>query len=210
MVAPPGAGKGTQATRLAAHYGIAHLSSGELFRREVEAGTEIGRAAAGYVARGDLVPDRLVLDMLGPHVLEAEGKKPQMALEPIVADYFRRDERPTKFIMDGYPRTRAQAEEAYQVAQVISGIELQAVVHLEVGRAELLRRLLARARMDGRADDTEPVIRHRLAVYDDETAPMLEFYAGRGLVVDIDGEQAVEDVFGAIVAAVDALRPGLA
>ncbi|HMC39519.1 MAG TPA: adenylate kinase [Acidimicrobiales bacterium] len=190
MVAPPGAGKGTQATRLAAHYGIAHLSSGELFRREVEAGTEIGRAAAGYVARGDLVPDRLVLDMLGPHVLEAAAQG--------------------GYVLDGYPRTRAQAEEAYQVAQVISGIELQAVVHLEVGRAELLRRLLARARMDGRADDTEPVIRHRLAVYDDETAPMLEFYAGRGLVVDIDGEQAVEDVFGAIVAAVDALRPGLA
>jgi len=131
-----------------------------------------------------------VLDMLGPHVLEAAAQG--------------------GYVLDGYPRTRAQAEEAYQVAQVISGIELQAVVHLEVGRAELLRRLLARARMDGRADDTEPVIRHRLAVYDDETAPMLEFYAGRGLVVDIDGEQAVEDVFGAIVAAVDALRPGLA
>lgn len=189
MVAPPGAGKGTQATRLAAHYGIAHLSSGDLFRREVAAGTAIGREAAAYVARGDLVPDRLVLDMLGPPVLEAAARG--------------------GYVLDGFPRTRAQAEEAYDVAHRIEGIELQAVVHLEVRREELLRRLLARAVADGRVDDTEAVIQHRLAVYDSETAPMLEFYAERGLVVDIDGEQAVEDVFSAIVGAVDAVRAGL-
>lgn len=190
MVAPPGAGKGTQAKRLAAHYGISHLSSGDLFRREVEAGTPIGSEAAAYLKRGDLVPDRLVLDILAGPILESASHG--------------------GYVLDGFPRTLAQAEEAYAIAQQVAGIELQAVVHLEVGRDELLRRLLARARADGRVDDTEEVIRHRLEVYDTQTAPMLEFYAGRGLVVDIDGERAVEDVFTDIVGAVDALRAGLA
>lgn len=189
MVAPPGAGKGTQASRLAAHYGIAHLSSGDLFRREIAAGTPIGQVAEAYLKRGDLVPDQLVLEVLGPHVLEAAAQG--------------------GYVLDGYPRTLAQAEEAYEVASRLEGIELQAVVHLEVSRTELLRRLLARARADGRVDDTEAVIRHRLAVYDNETAPMLEFYAGRGLVVEIDGEQPIDTVFSDIVASVDSLRAGL-
>ena len=189
MVAPPGAGKGTQATRLARQYRIAHLSSGDLFRREVAAGTEIGRQAAAYLARGDLVPDSLVLEMLAPVVLEAAAQG--------------------GYVLDGFPRTLAQAEEAYAVATRVAGIELQAVVHLEVSRDELLRRLLARAQQDGRVDDTEAVITHRLEVYDRETAPMLEFYAGRGLVVDIDGEQSVDEVFEATVGAIDALRAGL-
>jgi adenylate kinase len=189
MVAPPGAGKGTQAARLAGHYGIDHLSSGDLFRREVAAGTPIGREAAGYLERGDLVPDRLVLEVLAPHVLAAAARG--------------------GYVLDGYPRTRAQAEEAYDVAKEISGVELQSAVHLQVGRDELLRRLLARARRDGRVDDTEDVVRHRLDVYDRETVPMLDFYAGRGLVVDIDGEQPIEKVFSDIVAAVDALRADL-
>lgn len=190
MVAPPGAGKGTQAKRLAAHYGIAHLSSGDLFRREVAEGTPVGEEAAAYLKRGDLVPDSLVMEILAGPVLEAAAHG--------------------GYVLDGFPRTLRQAEQAYEVAQQVSGIELQAVVHLEVGSEELLRRLLARAQADGRVDDTEEVIRHRLEVYGSETAPMLEFYAGRGLVVDIDGEQPVEQVFSDIVGAVDALRAGLA
>ena len=190
MVAPPGAGKGTQATQLAAHYGIAHLSSGDLFRREVQAGTPIGEEAAAYLSRGDLVPDRLVLEMLARPILEAAARG--------------------GYVLDGFPRTLSQAEEAHRVAQQVSGVELQAVVHLQVGRDELRRRLLARARSQGRGDDTESVIGHRLDVYDSETAPMLEFYAGRGLVVDVDGERPVPEVFEAIVGAVDALRAGLA
>jgi adenylate kinase len=189
MVAPPGAGKGTQATLLAAHYGIAHLSSGDLFRTEVKCQTAIGKEAAGYLERGDLVPDSFVLELLGPHIVEAAQSG--------------------GYVLDGYPRTRAQAEEAYEVAKGLTGIELQAVVHLEVSRPELLRRLLARGHQDGRTDDNDTVIRHRLDVYDTETAPMLEFYAGRGLVVDIDGEPPVDDVFEAAVGAIDALRAGL-
>ncbi len=154
------------------------------------AGTEVGREAADYLARGDLVPDRLVLDLLAPHVFEAAAHG--------------------GYVLDGYPRTLPQAQEAYEVAGRISGVELQAVVHLEVGRDELLRRLMARASVDGRSDDTQSVIRHRLDVYDHETAPMLGFYAARGLVVDIDGEPGPDQVFSSIVGAVDPLRAGLA
>ncbi|MBV9660008.1 MAG: adenylate kinase [Acidimicrobiales bacterium] len=189
MVAPPGAGKGTQARLLAEHYGITHISSGDLFRREVAAGTPIGRKASEYLRRGDLVPDELVLEMLGRPVVDAAARG--------------------GYVLDGFPRSRPQAEEAYRMAQPLEGVELQSVVHLEVPRLELLRRLLARARSEGRRDDDRTVIEHRLEVYDRETEPMLAFYAERGLVVDVDGDQEVPEVFEAIVGAVDALLAGL-
>jgi len=189
MVAPPGAGKGTQAKLLAAHYGIVHLSSGDLFRKEVSAGTDIGRRAAEYLLRGDLVPDDLVIEMLTLPVLDAASKG--------------------GYVLDGFPRSLGQAEEAYNVAKQVSGVELQSVVHLIVPREELLRRMRARAAEEGRTDDNEATIEHRLDVYDFETEPMLGFYAGRGLVVDVDGNQPVEAVFEDTVKAVDALRPGL-
>jgi adenylate kinase len=189
MVAPPGAGKGTQASRLSSHYGIAHLSSGDLFRKEVAAGTEIGRRAEEYVGRGDLVPDELVLEMLQAPLLEAAARG--------------------GYVLDGFPRTLRQAEEAHEVARQVSGIELQAVIHLEVSPAELRRRLIARAQAEGRVDDTAATIDHRIQVYDSETKPMLDFYARRSLVVDIDGEQPIEKVYADVVAAVDKVRDGL-
>jgi adenylate kinase len=188
MVAPPGAGKGTQAARLASHYGVAHLSSGDLFRKEVAAGTAIGRIAAGYLKRGDLVPDDLVMQMLAGPVLRAA--------------------RAGGYVLDGFPRTLRQAEEAYAWAKQVEGVELQAVVHLIVSREELLRRLFARAQAEGRSDDTIEIIEHRLDVFDTETEPLLGYYGGRGLVVDIDGEQQVERVFDDIVSAVESERAG--
>ncbi len=188
LVAPPGAGKGTQAVRLAAHYGITHLSSGDLFRKEVAAETPIGKLASAYLERGDLVPDEVVLEMLRAPLLEAA--------------------RTGGYVLDGFPRTLRQAEEAYQVAQEVDGVELQAVIHLQVGRHELRRRLLSRARREGRSDDTEATVDHRLDVYDAETEPLLGFYAGRGLVVTVKGEQPVESVFNDIVNAVDSLPAG--
>ncbi len=110
------------------------------------------------------------------------------------------------YVLDGFPRTRRQAEEAYRMAQQFDGVELQAVIHLQVSREELRRRLLARASREGRSDDTEATINHRLDVFDTETRPLLGFYAGRGLVIDIDGEQPVDKVFADIVAAVDGRR----
>jgi adenylate kinase len=189
MIAPPGAGKGTQARRLAEHYGIVHLSSGDLLRREVAASTEVGRQVADYLARGDLVPDELVLEILAAPILEAVGQG--------------------GYVLDGFPRTRAQAEEAYQMARQVSGIELQAVIHLQVRRSELRRRMLARARSEDRPDDTPEVIDHRLDVYDSATAPILDFYAARGLVIEVDGEPPVDEVFTSIISSLEPLRAGL-
>lgn len=186
MVAAPGAGKGTQAARLSDHYGITHLSSGDLLRKEVAGATAIGRIAAGYLARGDLVPDELVMQMLvGPvrRAVDAGG-----------------------YVLDGFPRTLRQAEEAHAWARQEGDVELQAVVHLVVERTELRRRMLARAAAEGRSDDTEETIDHRLDVYDGETEPLIGYYAARGLVVDIDGEQPVDAVFADIIASIESAR----
>ena len=188
MVAAPGAGKGTQAGRLSSFYGVAHISSGELFRKEVAEGTAIGRIAAAYLKRGDLVPDDLVMQMLAGPVLKAveEGG----------------------YVLDGFPRTLRQAEEAYAWARQVEGVELQAVVHLVVSRDELLRRLLERSQEEGRSDDTNQTIEHRLDVYDSETEPLIEYYAGRGLVVDVNGEQPVQQVFEDIINSIESVRAG--
>ena len=111
-------------------------------------------------------------------------------------------------MLDGFPRTLRQAEEAYRVAQQIEGIELQAVVHLQVSRDELRNRLLVRVNAKGRIDDTEFAITHRFKVFDAETQPLLGFYARRGLLIDINGEQPVERVFTDITAAIDRLGAG--
>jgi adenylate kinase len=167
---------------------MAHLSSGELLREEVAAGSEIGRDVAAYLERGDLVPDEVVIEILTKPVLDAVEHG--------------------GYVLDGFPRTLRQAEEAHRVAKQVEGIELQAVVHLAVGHDEVRRRLLARARREGRSDDTGTTIAHRLEVFDAQTRPLLAYYAGRGLVVDIDGEQPVEKVFADIVDALDSLRAG--
>jgi adenylate kinase len=179
LVAPPGAGKGTQAEKLASYYGVVHLSSGELLRQAVRAGTELGNAASAYLRRGDLVPDDLIFDMMMGPVLDAS--------------------RHGGYVLDGFPRNLRQAEAAYRTAQQEVEIELQAVIHLTVSPAELTRRLLARAQREGRSDDTEEVIAHRFEVYATETEPLLAFYRGRGLVVEINGEQDEERVFADIV-----------
>jgi adenylate kinase len=186
LVAYPGAGKGTQAEKLADRYRIAHLSSGELLRDEVAKGTKIGVVAADYLRRGDLVPDELVFEMLVNPIIEAA--------------------RNGGYVLDGFPRTLRQAEQAYSVAQEIETIELQAVVYLRVGRDELHKRLQLRAAREGRTDDDEVAIAHRFEVFETETEPLLDFYAGRGILLEINGEQTVEDVFRDITDAVERLR----
>jgi adenylate kinase len=186
LVAYPGAGKGTQAAKLSEHYGIEHLSSGALLRDEVARRTKTGLAAAAYLERGDLVPDELVVDMLAAPVLKAAQSG--------------------GYILDGYPRTVRQAEEAYALAQRLDGIELQAVVYLQVSNVELRRRLQARADRERRSDDTEVVVAHRIEVFDAQTRPLLDFYARRGILLEIDGERTVLEVFADITAAVDRLE----
>jgi adenylate kinase len=178
MLAPPGAGKGTQARRMAERFHITHIASGELLRAEVAADTDLGREAAKYLAQGDLVPDRLVTAMIQERCLAA-------ALAG-------------GFVLDGFPRNLSQAQAAYQAAQQTPVLTFDAVLSLEVSDAELRRRMVARSGTEQRSDDTVAVIEHRLAVYAEQTEPLLEFYEGRGILHRINGEHTVDEVFAEI------------
>lgn len=170
LIGAPGAGKGTQAVVVAERLGIVHISSGDLLRDHITRGTAIGRAAAAYVSRGDLVPDAVVLDMLRkPVVAGSEGGG---------------------YVLDGFPRTVEQAEAAHAVAREL-GVGVQVAVHLDVPIDELVRRLLSRGRG---ADDTADVIEHRLAVYAERTRPMLAYYAERERLVTVNGARPESEV----------------
>ena len=183
LVAPPGAGKGTQAAKIADHYRIANLSSGELLRREIAAESEIGTKAIEFVRRGDLVPDDLIFRVLAEPLMKAAQNG--------------------GYVLDGFPRNLRQARAAYRVARENPSMELQAVVHLDVPLEELTRRLLARAVQEGRIDDAENVVTRRLDVFATSTEPLLGFYRERRLVIDVNGNQDVDRVFRAIVKGLD-------
>jgi adenylate kinase len=175
LIGAPGAGKGTQAERLAERFGITHISSGDLLRQHVREQTSIGRTIKSYVDKGDLVPDSVVLDML---------RKPVVAAVEAGG-----------YVLDGFPRTVEQAEASFPVAQAL-GVEVQAAIHLDVPREELVRRLLSRRRG---SEDTEEVIEHRLEVYLEKTVPLLAYYAGRELMFAVDGAQPPDVVHEEIV-----------
>lgn len=170
LIGAPGAGKGTQAVRIAEHFGITHISSGDLLRAHIVKGTSIGRSAQEYVQRGDLVPDAFVMDMLRKPVVAANASG--------------------GYVLDGFPRTVEQAQAAYLTARDL-GVAVQVAVHLDVARGELVRRLLARGRG---ADDTAEVIEHRLAVYEERTLPMLDYYREREQLVIVNGEREMDEV----------------
>jgi adenylate kinase len=176
LIGAPGSGKGTQAERLAQRYGITHISSGDLLRQHVREQTALGRQIQSYVDRGDLVPTGIVVDML---------RKPVVAAVDAGG-----------YVLDGFPRTVEQAQAAFPTAHAL-GAEVQAAVHLDVPRAELVRRLLARGRG---SDDTQQVIEHRLQVYLDETVPLLDYYANREWMFAVDGAQPPDAVHQEIVA----------
>jgi adenylate kinase len=173
MIGPPGAGKGTQAVRIAEKFQLTHISSGDLLRDHVKKETAIGRQVQQYLASGDLVPDGIVMDILRKPVVEANKKG--------------------GYVLDGFPRTVEQAEIAYSVAQTL-GVEVQIVVHLEVPREELVRRLVERGAASGRSDDNLDVINHRLDVYDEKTLPMLNYYAAREKLINVNGARSVDEV----------------
>jgi adenylate kinase len=175
LIGAPGAGKGTQAQRLAERFGITHISSGDLLRQHVRDQTALGRTIKSYVEAGDLVPDAVVMDML---------RKPTVAATENGG-----------YVLDGFPRTVEQAEAVFPTARAL-GVEVQAAVHLDVPREELMRRLLARQRG---SDDTQAVIEHRLQVYLDKTVPLLEYYAGREWMFTVDGAQPPDAVHAEIL-----------
>ncbi len=176
LIGAPGAGKGTQAERLAERFGITHISSGDLLRRHVRDQTALGRTIKSYVEAGDLVPDGVVMDMLRKPVVAAAGAG--------------------GYVLDGFPRTVEQARASFRTAREL-GVAVQAAVHLDVPREELVRRLLARRRGP---DDTEAVIERRLQAYLDKTVPLLEYYADREWMFAVDGSQPPDAVHADIVA----------
>jgi len=173
LLAPPGAGKGTQGERLAAWAGVRHIAAGDLLRAEARAGTARGREIAACQARGDLVPDQIVFGLLIPVVAEAAARG--------------------GYILDGFPRTLPQATAAAELGARLD-VTLQAVVCLSAPEAVLTRRLLARAGQEGRADDTADVIRHRLQVYTETTGPLIAYYQDRGILVTVDADQPPDAV----------------
>ena len=187
LLAPPGAGKGTQGERLAAWAGVRHIAAGDLLRAEARAGGPLGTEIAAYQARGDLVPDQIVLDVLVPAVTEAAGRG--------------------GYILDGFPRTLPQAIAAADLAARL-GVTLHAAVYLHAPDAVLTRRLLARAAQERRADDTADVIRHRLQVFAKTTGPLVTYYRERGILVAVDADQPPDSVTADIQAGLSALSTG--
>ena len=182
LVGPPGAGKGTQAGRIVDRFGGVHVATGDILRSNAERGTELGRAAQEYMARGDLVPDDVMIDM----VLERVG-------EPDCAD---------GFVLDGFPRTVPQAE-ALERRLAELDRPLQAAVSLELDEDELRDRLAGRAEEQDRAEDEdEDAIRRRLELFDQETAALPDFYADQGLLVRVEAEGDLDEVAERIAAAI--------
>jgi adenylate kinase len=183
LVGPPGAGKGTQAGRIVDRFGGVHIATGDILRSNAERGTELGRAAQEYMDRGDLVPDEVIIDMVLDRVGEGD-----------CAD---------GFVLDGFPRTVPQAEALERRLEEL-GRPLDAVVGFEISEDELRDRLAGRAEEQDRAEDEdEGAIRRRLALFDRETGPLLDFYDGKGLLVRVDAAGDPDQVTDRIAAALE-------
>ena len=185
MIAPPGAGKGTQGVVIASHFGIPHIATGDLLRDHVARGTEVGQAVKSYLDKGELVPDEVVLQMVREALQTLPGGD--------------------GYVLDGVPRTMEQARALYDIAVELD-LTADVALHLKVDDAELVRRLLARAQDTGRSDDTEDVIRRRLELYYDVTHPILDWYGERGILVSVDANRPADAVGRQILTALEVLR----
>ena len=181
LMGPPGSGKGTQAAIVAARLGISAISTGDIFRANVAGGTPLGVEAKKYMSQGEYVPDSVTNAMVRSRL-----SRPDAA---------------TGFILDGYPRTVSQVEFLDQVLAE-QGAKLDSVITLVVDVEEVVKRLLRRADAEGRSDDTEDVIRHRLKLFAEQTAPLAEVYEARGLLTRIDGMGPVSEVATRMLAVV--------
>ncbi len=180
IMGPPGAGKGTQAKVISSRLSIPAVSTGDIFRANVSRETDLGREAKRYMDAGDYVPDEVTNAMVRDRVAE--------------------DDAAAGFLLDGYPRTVAQVRELDDMLEA-SGHSLDAVLVLTVDQEEVIQRLLKRAQDEGRSDDTEEVVRHRQEVYTEQTAPLIEVYDERGLLVRVDGMGTVDEVTARVLEA---------
>lgn len=183
LFGPPGAGKGTQSERLIEKYGLVHLSTGDVFRANIKGETELGQLAKSYMEAGQLVPDEVTINMLRSEVVKYEA--------------------PMGFIFDGFPRTNAQAKALDEFLSSLQ-TEITLMLALEVEENELKARLLKRAEVSGRPDDADPaVIEKRISVYNNETAPVKEFYQAQHKFVAIDGIGSIDEITQRLFSAID-------
>lgn len=185
FIGPPGAGKGTQSANLVSYLEIVHLSTGELLRASIDAGTRLGGIARAYINRGQLVPDAIMVDLIATRLSNPDCQP--------------------GCLLDGFPRTLPQARALDQMLAE-QDRQLDVVLALHVPRDELERRLISRSGEEGRADDSPETIIHRLEIYERQTAPLIEYYRRRSKLSDIDGIGTMEEVFDRIKQAVDAAR----
>lgn len=170
FLGPPGGGKGTQAKMVRRALGVPHVSTGDMLREAMASGSDLGKQAASYVTVGDLVPDELVV--------------------ALVEERLRREDAAGGYLLDGFPRNRRQAE---ALADVLGADALDTIVYLDVDEQEIVKRLLKRAELEGRADDNEETILHRLEVFHGETEPLIAYYGDR--VRRVDGTGSIEDIY---------------
>ncbi len=180
IMGPPGAGKGTQAEFISKEFAIPHVSTGDLFRANLAQGTALGVEAKKYMDAGEYVPDSVTNGMVRDRLKQADAL--------------------SGFLLDGYPRTVAQVGE---LDGMLAGKSLDKVIVLTADTNEIVGRLLNRAKEQGRADDTEEVIRRRLEVYNEQTAPLIDLYKSRGLIVEVDGLGSVQEVTSRILSAIN-------
>ena len=181
LIGAPGAGKGTQAKLLQEALGFPQVSSGDLLRYNVKNETELGQIAKTYMDRGELVPDKVTIAMVKDRLSQSDCQNGA--------------------ILDGFPRTSAQAEVLDDLLVEIGG-QINVVPHIHVAQDVLVERLLRRAEIEGRADDNEETIRTRMRVYEEQTRPLLEYYGQKGLVVEVNGQQSVEEVSKDLIAVI--------
>ena len=182
LLGPQGAGKGTQAKRISAEYGIPHIASGEILRAEMEAGTELGRRVRDVYDRGDLVSDDLMIELIRTRLAQHDTE--------------------AGFILDGFPRTTVQAEALDEMFGDI-GRSFSVVFALQIPDEVAFERLRKRAEIEGRADDTDEAIRRRLENYHRETEPLIEYYRARGNLVPIHGDRTENEVLAEIQSALE-------
>lgn len=180
IIGPPGAGKGTQASRIAERYSVPAISTGDIFRANIKGGTQLGKQVQTVIERGELVPDSLTNEIVADRLTQADAA--------------------SGFLLDGYPRTVEQVD---ALDGMLEGNSLDAVVLLEADTDEVVARLLKRAELEGRADDTEDVIRHRQAVYAQQTEPLVEVFSARGILVTVNGMGGVDEVAERIAAGLE-------
>ena len=184
LFGPPGAGKGTQSERLIEKYDLVHLSTGDIFRSNIKGETELGKLAKSYMDKGQVVPDSVTIDMLRSEVLKYSN--------------------PKGFIFDGFPRTNAQANALDEFLST-QNTAITLMLALEVEEEELKTRLLKRAEVSGRADDADPsIIENRIRVYNNETAPVKDFYLQQGKFISIDGIGSIDEITSRLFSAIDA------